>query len=76
MVTLHDLMTFLNDFIGDVGDKDAYFPNGLQVRGRGEIKLLATGASANPCVFLEAVARNAPGRPTIRHTSLPEGGRV
>jgi len=44
MIALDDLMGFLNDFMGDVGDKDPYMPNGLQVRGREEIKLLATGS--------------------------------
>jgi hypothetical protein len=57
MVTLHDLMTFLNDFMGDVGDKDPHMPNGLQVRGKEEIKLLATGVSASLRLFEEAVAR-------------------
>jgi hypothetical protein len=32
MVNLHSLMTFLNTFPGDVGDKDPHTPNGLQVR--------------------------------------------
>ena len=76
MVGPNDLLAFLNTFMGDVGDKDPHMANGLQVRGREEIKLLATGASASLRLFEEAVARNGPGRPTIRHTSLPEGGRV
>jgi len=46
MITLGNLMAFLDDFMGDVGDKDPYMPNGLQVRGREEIKLRATGISA------------------------------
>jgi hypothetical protein len=57
MVTLYDLMSFLNDFMGDVGDKDPYMPNGLQVRGKEEIKLLATGVSASLRLFQEGVAR-------------------
>jgi hypothetical protein len=32
VVPLNELMVFLIDFIGDVGDKDPYMPNGLQVR--------------------------------------------
>ena len=47
MVVLDDVMTFLNDFMGDVADKDPYMPNGLQVRGREEVKVLATGVSAS-----------------------------
>jgi hypothetical protein len=47
MIALHDLMTFLDDFMGDVGDKDPYMANGLQVRGKEEIKLVATGVSAS-----------------------------
>ena len=59
MVILHDLMAFLADFMGDVGDKDPHMANGLQVRGREEIKLLATGVSASLRLFEEAVAHGA-----------------
>jgi len=59
MVTLDNLMAFLNDFTGDAGDNDPYMPNGLQVRGREQIKLLLTGVSASQRLFEEAVARNA-----------------
>ena len=51
MVILDDLMAFLDDFMGDAGDKDPYMPNGLQVRGREEVKLLATGVSASLRLF-------------------------
>jgi putative NIF3 family GTP cyclohydrolase 1 type 2 len=47
MVVLHDLMAFLDHFMGDAGHKDPWMPNGLQVRGRGEIKLLATGVAGS-----------------------------
>jgi hypothetical protein len=43
-----------------VGDKDPHMPNGLQVRGKEEIKLLATGVSASLRLFEEAVARLLP----------------
>ena len=59
MLTLNDLMPFLGDFMGDVGYKDPYMPNGLQVRGREEVKVLATGVSASQRLFEEPVARNA-----------------
>jgi len=59
MVSLDDLMTFLNEFMGDVGDKDPHMANGLQVRGSEEVKLLATGVGASQRVFQEAVARAA-----------------
>jgi hypothetical protein len=59
MVTLDGLATFFNDFMGDVGDKDPHMPNGLQVRGREEVELLATGVSASMRLFEEAVARKA-----------------
>jgi len=49
MVTLDDLTAFLNDFMGNPGDKDPHMPNGLQVRGREEVKVLATGVSASLC---------------------------
>ena len=71
MVTLGDLMTFLEDFMGDVGDKDPYMPNGLQVRGREEIKLLATGVSASQRLFEEAVARGADALLVHHGVSLP-----
>jgi len=57
MIMLNDLMAFLHRFMGDVGDKDPYISNGLQVRGREGIKLVATGISASLCLFQEAVAR-------------------
>jgi len=59
MVPLDDLMASLHDFMGDAGDKDPYMPNGLQVRGREQVKLLATGVSASLSLFEEAVARKA-----------------
>ena len=59
MVTLDDLMAFLENFMGDVGDKDPLMPNGLQVRGREEVKLLATGVSASQRLFEEALACNS-----------------
>jgi hypothetical protein len=58
MVTLDDLVAFLNDFMGEVGDKDPYMPNGLQVRGKEEVKVLATGASASLRLFEQAVAQD------------------
>ena len=73
MVTVGDLMTFLHDFMGDVGEKDPYMPNGLQVRGREEIKLLATGVSASMALFEEAVARNADALLVHHGLNLPPG---
>ena len=68
MVTLDDLMSFLNDFMGDVGDKDPYMPNGLQVRGREEVKVLATGVSASLRLFEEAEARTTKRRAQMDST--------
>jgi len=59
MATLDDLVAFLQDFMGDVGNKDPYMPNGLQVRGREEVKLLASSVSSSLSLLQEAVARNA-----------------
>jgi dinuclear metal center YbgI/SA1388 family protein len=73
MVTLSNLMSFLDDFMGDVGDKDPYMPNGLQVRGREEIKLLATGVSASLRLFQEAVAHNADALLVHHGMNLPPG---
>ena len=58
MVILDDLMTFLHDFMVDVGDKDPHMPNGLQVRGREGVTVLATGVSASLRLFEEAVAQD------------------
>ena len=73
MITLHDLMSFLSDFMGDAGQKDPYMPNGLQVRGREEIKLLATGVSASLRLFEEAVARNSDAVLVHHGMNLPPG---
>ena len=73
MLILDDLMAFLNDFMGDVGDKDPYMPNGLQVRGREEVKLLATGVSASLRLFEEAVARKADAILVHHGLNLPPG---
>jgi dinuclear metal center YbgI/SA1388 family protein len=59
MITLQGLTSFVNIFMGDAGDKDPHMANGLQVRGREEIKLLATGVSASMGLFEQAVARGA-----------------
>ncbi len=59
MVTLDDLRSCLHDFVGDAGDKDPHMPSGLQVGGREEVELLATGVSASLRLFEEAVARQA-----------------
>jgi dinuclear metal center YbgI/SA1388 family protein len=73
MVTLQDLMAFLNDFMGDVGDKDPHMANGLQVRGREDISLLATGVSASLRLFEEAVARGADALLVHHGLNLPPG---
>ena len=71
MFILDELMAFLSDFMGDVGDKDPYMPNGLQVRGKEEVKLLATGVSASLRLFEEAVARGADALLVHYGVSLP-----
>jgi dinuclear metal center YbgI/SA1388 family protein len=73
MVTLSDLMSFLDDFMGEAGDKDPYMPNGLQVRGREEIELLATGVSASLRLFEEAVSRQADALLVHHGMNLPPG---
>jgi len=60
MVAVEDLMAFLENFMGDVADKDPHMANGLQVRGKEEVKVLATGVSASQRLFQEAVARLLP----------------
>jgi dinuclear metal center YbgI/SA1388 family protein len=73
MITLDDLMAFLNDFMGDAGDKDPHMPNGLQVRGREEVKLLASGVSASLRLFEEAVDRGADALLVHHGMNLPPG---
>jgi dinuclear metal center YbgI/SA1388 family protein len=73
MATLDDLVSFLHDFLGDAGDKDPYMPNGLQVRGREEIKKLATGVSASQRLFQEAVGRGADAILVHHGLNLPPG---
>jgi len=75
MVTLDDLETFLDNFMGDAGGKDPYMPNGLQVRGREEVKLLATGVSASASLrfFEEAVARKADALLVHHGMNMPGG---
>ena len=66
-------MAFLGGFMGDAGDKGPHMPNGLQVRGREEIALLATGVSASQRLFEEAVARNADALLVHHGMNLPPG---
>ena len=73
MVPLNELTSFLDDFMGDVGDKDPYMPNGLQVRGREEVKLLTTGVSASQRLFEEAVARDADAILVHHGMNMPPG---
>jgi dinuclear metal center YbgI/SA1388 family protein len=73
MPTVGDLVSFLSDFMGDAGRKDTYMPNGLQVRGREEVKLLATGVSASLRLFEEAVARGADALLVHHGINLPPG---
>jgi dinuclear metal center YbgI/SA1388 family protein len=70
---LDEFMAFLNHFMGDVGDKDPYMPNGLQVRGREEVNRLATGVSASLRLFEEAVARNADAILVHHGLNMPPG---
>jgi dinuclear metal center YbgI/SA1388 family protein len=73
MVILDDLMAFLEDFMGHADDKDPHMANGLQVRGREEVKLLATGISASQRLFEEAVDRNADALLVHHGLTLPAG---
>jgi len=73
MVALDELMAFLSDFMGDAGDKDPHMPNGLQVRGRSEVRRLATGVSASLRLFEMAVEREADALLVHHGLSLPAG---
>jgi dinuclear metal center YbgI/SA1388 family protein len=67
------MMAFLGNFMGDVGDKDPYMPSGLQVRGRGEVRVLATGVSASLRLFEEGVGRDADALLVHHGMNLPPG---
>lgn len=66
MVFLGDLIAFLHSFMGDAGDKDPHMPNGLQVRGREEVSILATGVSAS---LLRVCRMAVPGN-SLHHKRL------
>ena len=51
-----DTLKRIDDFMGEAGDEDPWIPNGLQVRGRDEVKVLAIGVSASLSLFQEADA--------------------
>lgn len=59
MVRLTDLVGFLQEFVGDAGDRDPHMANGLQFRGQEEIHKLATAVSASVALFEKAVAQGA-----------------
>ncbi len=62
MIRLDDLMAFLDSTMGDAEAAariDHHMPNGLQVRGRDEVRTIVTGVSASLRLFEEAVALGA-----------------
>ena len=62
MILLDELMSFLDATMGDAQAAariDVHMPNGLQVRGRDEVRTIATGVSASLRLFEEAVALGA-----------------
>lgn len=73
MLLLDELMSFLDDFMGDAGDKDPHMPNGLQVRGRPRLRKLATGVSASLRLFEMAVERGADALLVHHGLSMPSG---
>jgi dinuclear metal center YbgI/SA1388 family protein len=62
MILLDELMAFLGDYMGDAEAAariDKYMANGLQVRGRDEVRTIVTGVSASKRFFEEAVTLDA-----------------
>jgi dinuclear metal center YbgI/SA1388 family protein len=62
MILLDQLMSFLNDILGDAEAAariDPYMANGLQVRGREEVHTIVSGVSASLRFFEEAVTLGA-----------------
>jgi dinuclear metal center YbgI/SA1388 family protein len=73
VVELDELMAFLGDFMGDAGNKDPHMPNGLQVRGRPQVRKLATGVSVSLRFFEMAVEQGADALLVHHGLSLPAG---
>ena len=62
MISLDDLIAFLDEFMGkpeSVSHTDPGMANGLQVRGRDEVEIVVTGVSASRRFFEEATAMGA-----------------
>ncbi|MDO8688731.1 MAG: Nif3-like dinuclear metal center hexameric protein [Dehalococcoidia bacterium] len=59
MVTLSDLLSYLGGILGDAADIDPDMANGLQFRGKEEVRKVATGVSASLELFKRAVAAEA-----------------
>ncbi len=59
MITLTDLLKYLGELLGDAGDIDPDMANGLQLRGKEEVRRIATGVSASLELFKQALAIGA-----------------
>jgi dinuclear metal center YbgI/SA1388 family protein len=71
MILLDELTAFLNTYVGDAEAAariDQYMANGLQVRGRDQVRTIVTGVSASLRFFEEALALSADA--LIVHHSL------
>lgn len=73
MVKLDELMAFLTEYMGDAGDNDPHMANGLQVRGREAISVLATGVSASLEWFKLAIERKADALLVHHSINAPAG---
>ncbi|MBI2845747.1 MAG: Nif3-like dinuclear metal center hexameric protein [Chloroflexi bacterium] len=73
MVRLSDLIGFLQELMGDAGEKDPYLANGLQFPGQEQIQKLATGVSASIALFEKAVAAGAQALLVHHSINRPQG---
>jgi dinuclear metal center YbgI/SA1388 family protein len=76
MVSLDELMAFLNQYMGDAEAAariDHYLANGLQVRGREQVGNVVTGVSASLRFFEEAVTLGADALVVHHSINMPAG---
>lgn len=76
MVLLDDLVSFLDAFMGGseaVSRIDPHMANGMQVRGRDQVRTIVTGVSASVRFFEEAVGLGADALVVHHSLNMPAG---
>ena len=76
MILLDELMAFLNTYMGDAQAAariDLHMANGLQVRGREQVRTIVTGVSASLRFFQEAIAQGSDALIVHHSLNMPAG---